>query len=246
MLVVAGLCVEVAVGLLYVVAAHLVSRRRRPWPAHNTAAFLAGLVAMALVLQSGFDSYADDVFWAHLVQHVVLMSVAPLLLALGAPVTLALQALSPTRGRQLVGVLRSRPIHTLYGRPTTGHLIVEYYGLMFLYLLTPAVSLAGRNEAFHVGVHAVFFLCGLLFWVPIIGVDPVGRKPTQSARVAVVLTGVPVNAALAIATGSWAVLWVTEAATLLGLVVVIGRHRHVPSREPAVVLTRGKTVRGLA
>jgi cytochrome c oxidase assembly factor CtaG len=226
-LVVAGLCVEVALGLVDVGAARAVTRRRRPWPMQHTVAFLTGLIAMAVVLQSGFDGYADDVFWAHLTQHVVLMSVAPLLLALGAPVTLALQALRPAHARRLVGVLRSRPIRALCGRPATGHLFIEYYGLMFVYLLTPASGLAARSETFHVTVHAAFFLCGLLFWTPVIGADPIGWKPPRSLKLALVAAGVPMNAALALATSSWTVLVVTELTALLGLVVVLVRDRQV-------------------
>lgn len=227
MLVVAGLTVEVAVGLVYLIAARAVTLRRTRWPARNTAAFFGGLATMAVVLQSGFDAYADNVYWAHLTQHVVLMSVAPLLLALGAPVTLALQALSPSRGRQLVGVLRSRPIHALCGRHATGHLFIEYYGLMFLYLLTPATTLAARSETFHVTVHAAFFLCGVLFWTPIIGADPIGWKPPRPLKLGLAAAGVPMNAALALATGSWTVLVVTELTALFGLVVVLARDREV-------------------
>src|SRR3954469_7848079 len=97
--VLAGLALEAAVGGAYLVAARAVSRRRRPWPAQRTAAFLTGLAVMALVLQSGLAAYDDDVFWVHLVQHVVLMSVAPLLLVLGAPVTLTLNLLAAPHAR---------------------------------------------------------------------------------------------------------------------------------------------------
>ena len=248
MLVAIGLFVETVAGVAYVVTARTVTRRRRRWPILNTAAFLSGLAAMVVVLQSGFDGYADRVYWAHLAQHVVLMSVAPLLLVLGAPVTLALQALSPAQGRRLVAVLRSRPIRALCGRAASGHLFVEYYGLMFLYLLTPATALAARNETFHVSVHAAFFLCGLLFWAPVIGVDPVGWKPSRTLRLGLVAAGVPMNAALAVATGHWSTLLVTETAALFGLVVVVARDVRVRTglNERWCALRAGRSVAVIA
>src|SRR5947209_10296340 len=86
---VVGLASEVSLGTAYVVAARR-ARGRRSWPRSASAAFLAGLGALAVVLQSGLAAY-DENYAVHVVQHVVLMSIAPLLLALGAPVTLLLR-----------------------------------------------------------------------------------------------------------------------------------------------------------
>src|SRR5205807_6597172 len=103
---VVGLTCEVALGTAYVVAARRV-RLRRPWPRSASAAFLAGLAALAVVLQSGMAAY-DENYAVHVVQHVVLMSIAPLLLAFGAPVTLLLRVARPPSARRVVAVLHSR------------------------------------------------------------------------------------------------------------------------------------------
>ena len=49
------------------------------------AAFYAGLVVLALAVCSPIDAFADALFWVHMVQHVLLMMVAPPLLLLGRP-----------------------------------------------------------------------------------------------------------------------------------------------------------------
>jgi len=228
---IAGLVAEVGLALTYVAGAWVVTKRHRPWPARATASFLAGLAVTAFVLQSGFAAY-DDVFWVHVVQHAVLMGVAPLLLAFGAPVTLCLPCLPRRGARRLVGALHSRPLRGLCGRPAAAHLAVDYYGVMFVYLLTPAAALATRNEAFHLATHGIFFLCGLLFWIPIVAADPTPWRPARRTKVLMVAAGVPVGAVLAAVTSSWSVLAATEASTLIGLAVVLNRRRR-PATRPA-------------
>ena len=69
----------------------LASRGRR-WPGRRTLAFMAGLVAIDLALQSPVATFTGSYFEAHVTQHLLLMVVAPPLLALGAPSTLLLQS----------------------------------------------------------------------------------------------------------------------------------------------------------
>src|SRR5258706_11184425 len=49
------------------------------------AAFYAGLATLGLAVGSPIDAYAGQLFWVHMVQHVLLMMVAPPLLLLGRP-----------------------------------------------------------------------------------------------------------------------------------------------------------------
>ena len=225
---IAGLTLEAMLAATYVLAAMSVSRRRRPRPWGPTAAFLGGLFVLVVALQSGLASYDDTVPWVHNLQHVLVMSIAPPLLALGAPVTLCLQAL-PTRGaRRLVAMLHHPAVRGLCGRSAALHLPLDYYGVMAIYLFTPAYALSRDNAAFHVGTHVVFLVCGLLFWVPIVGVDATGWRPAQRTRVLLVAAGIPINAVIAAADGSWSLLLASEAATVLGLALVA----LLPGRAP--------------
>jgi cytochrome c oxidase assembly factor CtaG len=227
---IAGLTLEVVLAAAYLVAATRVSRRRRAWPWGSTVAFLAGLLVLVVALQSGLASYDDDVPWVHNLQHVLVMSVAPPLLALGAPVTLCLQALPTRDARRLVAVLHHHAVRGLCGRAAAVHLPLDYYGIMAVYLFTPAFALSRDNAAFHVGTHVVFLVCGLLFWVPIVGIDATGWRPAQRTRLLLVGVGIPVNAVIAAADGSWSLLIASETATLLGLALVVARHARVPVR----------------
>ena len=222
---VVGLTIEVALGTAYVVAARR-ARGRRAWPRSASAAFLTGLGALAVVLQSGLAAY-DENYAVHVVQHVVLMSIAPLLLAFGAPVSLLLRVARPPTARRVVGVLHSRFARALCGRRAAVHVPLEYYGLMFVFLLAPVQQLSERSALVHVSTHLLLVTCGLLFWVPVAGRDPAPWRPGATTRMVAVAAGLPVNAVLAAVAGSWWLLVVSETATLVGLAVVMR-----PARTP--------------
>ena len=83
----------------------------RPWPRRNTASFLAGIALAWVAILGPPGGYDDTFFWAHMVQHLMLMMLAAPLLLLGAPVLLVLRVSSRRfRHDHLVPVLRSRAL----------------------------------------------------------------------------------------------------------------------------------------
>src|SRR5260370_28511754 len=87
-----------------------VARRHpaRPWPAWRTAMFLGGLAVLVLATQSGVGAYDDILFWDHMVQHLMLIMVAPPLLIVGQPITLLLHASKNPLHTWVKRVVRSR------------------------------------------------------------------------------------------------------------------------------------------
>ena len=77
-------------------------RASSPWPIWRAVSFLAGLVVLALALMSGVDQYADELLSVHVIEHLLLILLAPMLLLWGAPVRLALSASTPAARRVLV------------------------------------------------------------------------------------------------------------------------------------------------
>ena len=94
------LCVLCFAGLLYVWG---VIRCRTHWPARRTTSFMAGLFVVALALLSGIDRYADELLSMHVLEHLLLILIAPVLLLWGAPVRLALSASPPAPRRAVAG-----------------------------------------------------------------------------------------------------------------------------------------------
>jgi cytochrome c oxidase assembly factor CtaG len=163
-------------------------RARRPWPRRRTAAFLAGLAAIGLALESGLDTYAEDLLSIHMVQHLLLILVAPPLLLAGAPVTLALRGMAPAHRRALATLLRGRAIAAL-SHPAAGLLAIA--GVMFCTHLTPLFELALTDPAVHVAEHVLYLGSGLLFWAVLIAPGPRTRRLDGLGEVVYLLLGMP-------------------------------------------------------
>ncbi|HEV2919740.1 MAG TPA: cytochrome c oxidase assembly protein, partial [Actinomycetota bacterium] len=164
----------VTVGLLAAAIAYLQARRHLvasgvAWPARRTAYFLSGIGALALALLSPVEAYDTVLFSVHVAQHMLLTMVAAPLLALGAPITLALRvAKGPTR-RRMVRVLHSPPLRVV-GNPLVAWVLftLTLYALYF----SPLFDLTLRQPLVHDLVHLHFIAVGLLFWWPLVGLDP--------------------------------------------------------------------------
>jgi putative membrane protein len=184
------------------------ARRHHRWRRARTASFLAGVVTIAVATQSGLAAYDTVLFSAHVAQHVLLGIVAPLLLALGAPVTLALQAARRRTQVNILRVLRTRPAG-LIGHPVIAWLV--FGSTIFALYFSPLYELSLRNEVVHAWVHVHFVVVGSLFAWTIVGVDPVPRRLARLAgtgpwgsggRLLLVLLSVPFHAFVGLALAS--------------------------------------------
>ena len=158
------------------------------------AAFATGIGLMLLALVSPIDTYSDDLFWVHMLQHVlIVMVIAPLLL-LGAPATLALRAASPRVRRQyVVPLLNSRLLQILLYPPVA---ILILVGAIWIWHIPSLYDAAIDSEPLHFLEHTTFLSGGLLFWWLIIGVDASHLRPGHIARVAILIVAILQNLAL--------------------------------------------------
>ncbi|HUD16242.1 MAG TPA: cytochrome c oxidase assembly protein, partial [Acidimicrobiales bacterium] len=169
----------------------------RRWSWNRTASFLAGLVALDVALQSPVATFTMEYFQAHVIQHLLLMVIAPPLLAMGAPMTLALQTSSRRTKVRLLAVLNSRPFEVLTHPIPVWFL---YYFSMFAFFLTFALNFAMEHMWVMDLVNLGFLFASTLFWWPIVGLDPVPHwKMSHGVRMANLLVGVPLESFLALA-----------------------------------------------
>lgn len=133
-------------------------------PRWRVACFLAGEVALIVALVSPLDPLGDTLLSAHMLQHLVLTTLAPALLVLGAPGLAWLWAM-PTSWRGLARTSSWRTLlrvdHAL-SRPLTA--TVVHGATMWLWHAPPLFEAALANEAWHVVEHASFFVSALYFW----------------------------------------------------------------------------------
>jgi putative copper resistance protein D len=226
----------------------LASRGRR-WPERRTLAFVAGLVAVDLALQSPVATFTGSYFEAHVTQHLLLMVIAPPLLALGAPSTLLLQTSNRAVKTRWLAILRSRP----FAIATYPMLVwFLYFGVMFAFFLTPLINFGMEHMAVMDAFNVAFLLAGLLYWWPVVGLDPIVHwRMGYGTKLAALSLGVPFEAFLGVAIMSLrtpiasmytlssthsggALLWAaTELAIFIGLIPVFVQWMRADERAAA-------------
>jgi cytochrome c oxidase assembly factor CtaG len=188
-----------AATVAYLAAVRFVNRHHpnNPVPGWRTAAWLGGVAVIALALLSAVDAYADSLFSVHMIQHLLLAMVAPPLLALGAPVTLALRVAPLTvRRGVLLPLLHSRLVKTV-SWPPLGWAV--FAAVMWATHFSPLFNAALENQTLHSAEHLLYLVAGVLFWWPVIGADPIRWRLTPIGRMVYLASQMPVNTAVGLA-----------------------------------------------
>lgn len=186
----------VAAAAMYVGGVRRLAGRGRSWPAGRSVAFGGGLVVVVIATQFGVGGAGAERFSAHSIQHVLLGMVAPACFALGAPVTLALQASSRPTQTALARLLRRWPVAALT-HPVTAWVV--FGGSLVVLYFSPLLELSLRNEWMHSAVHLQFLAAGGLFCWTAVGTDPTHWRLPHGARLLFVLLAVPVHAIIGLA-----------------------------------------------
>jgi len=185
-----------AIGWIWAVKRVDAAHPSNPVPRLRTVAFLGGLAAIAVALQSGIERYDTALFSVHMVQHILLTLVAAPLIALGAPVTLALRVATPrVRRRVLLPPLHSRLLRALAHPVVAG---VLFAGVMWAAHFSPLFNLALEDRLVHDAEHVLFLGVALLFWWPAVAVDPAPWRLSHPARLLYVFLQMPQNTFLAV------------------------------------------------
>jgi cytochrome c oxidase assembly factor CtaG len=160
-----------AAGLIYTAGWRRYHRRLpRRFAASQLAAFLGGLACLCVAIASPLDEAADVWLSAHMVQHILLLTITPGLLLLGQPLLPLLRGLPDPLRRSLVApLLRRGPLRA------TAHALVHPLvalllgsGIFWVWHFPAPYQLALRVPAIHLVEHASFLAGGLLFWYPVV------------------------------------------------------------------------------
>jgi putative copper resistance protein D len=191
----AGLVIAAA---SYLAGAWRVGRRHpvRPWPLTRTLAFLAGLAVVAVATQGSVAVYDDVLFSAHMVQHVLLIMVAPPLLVFGRPLTLLLHAVGNPVHTWVKQALRMPAARALTWPAGT---TVAYVAVVAVTHAPPAMDLVLRSELAHDGEHLLYLVVGYLFFLPIVGAEPIRWRISMPARFLMLLVGMQADTLVGVA-----------------------------------------------
>ncbi|MEY4348227.1 MAG: hypothetical protein RIS43_646 [Actinomycetota bacterium] len=163
-----------------------VRRRGDAWPIGRTLAFVFGGMGSLFVTMQGPLAQLDTVLlWTHMVQHMVMTMIAPIFIALGAPVTLALRTL-PARGRGwLLALLQSRFVKVITFPLVAGAIYVLNPWILYF---TGLYELTLTNPVVHYFNHLHFVMVGSLWIFALIGIDPMPRMGYPIRMLAVFVT----------------------------------------------------------
>jgi putative copper resistance protein D len=159
--------------VLYLLGVRRLRRNGARWPARHTAAWLAGCAVLLVATCSGLGNYGPAVFSVHLVQHMLLATLAPALLVLGHGLTLAGRASTEGTARRLADLLDT-PAARLAGDPVAA--LAATAIMLFGLYPTGLFAAIVREHWAHLAMNGSALLTGLaLFWC-ILGHGP-GRRP---------------------------------------------------------------------
>src|SRR6516162_4964472 len=138
-----------------------------PWRA---GCFLSGLLALWIALASPMDVFNGWLLTAHMLQHMVLMMIAPPLILLGAPLIPMVRGLPIFAAREFAGPFVNWSVAQKVGNTLTNPVCaLLLMGVAMFAWHTPTLyELALRSSTWHQVEHACFFLTSLIFWWPVV------------------------------------------------------------------------------
>ncbi|MDH6572003.1 putative membrane protein [Streptomyces sp. SAI-117] len=177
-------------------------RRGDSWSVGRTVSYVAGVLTIGLMMCTGLNDYGMVMFSVHMVQHMVISMLSPILILLGAPVTLALRALPVAgKGRKGPRELLLALLHSRYMRIIThpAFTIPLFIASLYALYFTPLFDFLMGSKTGHVAMMVHFLAVGVVFFWPIIGVDPGPHRPGYLMRMLELFAGMPFHAFFGIA-----------------------------------------------
>jgi putative copper resistance protein D len=182
-------------------------RRGDKWPAYRTVFWILGILVLFYVTNGGVNVYERYLFSAHMLAHMTLGMIVPVLLVPGGPITLALRAIDKrqdgSRGPRewLMLLVHSRVFGVLANPLVAAGLFV---GSLWVFYYTPVFSWATTNHIGHEWMIVHFLTVGYLFVSSLIGIDPSPKRSPYPIRLIILLATMAFHAffGLAILSGT--------------------------------------------
>lgn len=198
------LLVVLAVTAIVVYAAGLITlvRRRIRWPIGRAVAWFIGWSLLLWIATSGLWAYSGAAFSYHMLVHMTLAMLVPVLVVLGAPITLALRVLPilpesrPMGARDLLnGLVNWKPLEYVLHPVVIG---LNFISATYLIYLTGLFDFLMRYHWGHQLMTVHFLMSGLLFYGQIIGADRNPRELPHVAKLGFLFAAMPFHAFFAV------------------------------------------------
>ncbi len=177
-------------------------RRGIDWPVSRLALWTLGWAVMFAVSATGLWKFSGAMFSVHMGVHMSVNMVAPVLIVMGAPITLALRVLPSHRGSAtpgprevLTALLAWRPLNYLmHPLAVWLYFVTAFYGLYFSSLFDWAM----RYHWAHQFMNVHFMFTGLLFYGLVIGADKPPRPLPYVGKIGFLFSAMPFHAFFAV------------------------------------------------
>ncbi|WP_241548847.1 cytochrome c oxidase assembly protein [Gordonia alkanivorans] len=193
----------IVLAAVYIRGVVRLKRRGDDWPIGRTFAWLLGCLLLLLATSSGLGRYAPAMFSVHMIAHMLMSMMIPVLLVLGGPVTLALRALPPSGRGNPPGPREwiQAGVHSGPSRFLTHPLIaaIMFVGSFYILYLGGLYESVVEYHAAHLLMNLHFLLSGYLFYWLVIGIDPAPRQVKPVAKLGIVLGSLPFHAFFGVA-----------------------------------------------
>ncbi|WP_161927658.1 cytochrome c oxidase assembly protein [Gordonia crocea] len=179
------------------------NRRGDAWPVGRTVSWVLGCLALLVATSSGLGRYAPAMFSVHMVNHMMLSMLVPVLLVLGGPVTLALRALpvagrdNPPGPREWVQYAVNSPVARVLGHPAVA--VVMFVGSFYVLYLGGLFDVVVPHHSAHLLMNFHFLLSGYLFYWTVIGIDHAPYRLKPLGKLGIVWGTLPLHAFFGVA-----------------------------------------------
>lgn len=193
----------IIMAVVYLLGVRRLRQRGDAWPVGRTIAWVLGCAALLIATSSGLGRYSPAVFSVHMGAHMAMSMLAPVLLVLGGPMTLALRALSPAGPKGVPGPREwlLAALHSPVSRFLTHPLVasVLFVGGFYALYLGGIFGATLDSHGAHLLMNLHFILSGYLFYWIVIGIDPAPRNLQPITKLAMVFGSLPFHAFFGIA-----------------------------------------------
>ncbi|WP_460633412.1 cytochrome c oxidase assembly protein [Leifsonia lichenia] len=165
-------------------------KRGDTWPIHRTVFWILGIALLFYITSGGVNVYEKYLFSTHMLAHMVLTMMVPLLLVPGAPVTLALRSIRKRTdgsrgGREWILLA----VHSRFANVISNPLVAAalFAGSLWAFYYTPLFRWATTDHIGHEWMIIHFLITGYLFVQSLIGIDPVKYRLPYPFRLLLLL-----------------------------------------------------------
>ncbi len=165
--------------IMYLLAVFISYQKQRKWSIWRSLCWIIGSLLAILAVIGPLAERAHTDFVIHMLVHLFLGMLAPLLMAMAAPITLFLRALGVKYAKKLSGLLRSFPLRVM-----TDPFVACFLNIGGLWLLYTTDLFVAMHEhvLLYLLIHGHIFLAGYVFTVSMIYVEPTPHRTSYRYR----------------------------------------------------------------